>query len=315
MKHLYLAALLLASPSLLPGAEIKSVITFARENAGRPLPRFSNGYAIFYENDPAQITTFRMDGTPGFAARLDLPGVTRLRLIDAAAQPDGTVAVLATLQDPQQSRVTSAVAWFSPSGQVAKVHRLTHLAPLRLAVAPNGHLWVWGRLPQPANSPGPAADALWEFDPEGRFLQDRWPHQTQPGAPEGVLSPLPFHTLIATNATGVVFYALDSHELIHCSWSTGVTRRAIVPPAWSAHTNLTGASLDSSGVFRLAGTDPTGPTPRHVVYSIDEASQRFTPLDLTSTLAATRVGALLGGEGPQLLVYGHPASVIRVQLD
>ena len=80
----------------LSAAEIKNTTVFNRDNTGKSIPRFANGYAIFYDREAESVSWFLLDGTPRGQVKLSLPETSRINIVDVCARADGTIAVSAT---------------------------------------------------------------------------------------------------------------------------------------------------------------------------------------------------------------------------
>jgi len=261
-----------------------------RDNTGKPLPKYSNGYFIFYSHDGA-IASYSSSGALAAQFTVTLPGKTRFLVMDACAWPDGAMAIALSAAGGMGSAIVIA----SSSGQLERTVQTAPFGVAKVVCAPNRRLWAAGW----DGSPG--HDTLREYDSEGRFLQS-------------ILPGLSFPEFLVANDHSFGLYSLTANEFIRLDWSGTVTSRRATPPIARSSAVIISAALTPAGDLYLGGVaKATGG--QSVTLRWDRSANSFHPVAIPEAAGdEVRTMNVLGAAGNHLIFYTKPSGMARVSI-
>jgi hypothetical protein len=109
------ALLYLLSSGLLVGATLIETVPIPRENSGKPIPRYVNGYTLFYDTDGQTVAAYDRSGALRNQTQLSLPDGARLTISDVTADASGTLAVAGAAVGSGQ-QIANLIVWINPDG-------------------------------------------------------------------------------------------------------------------------------------------------------------------------------------------------------
>src|SRR5215813_3778604 len=127
-------------------ADSGSTVLISQDNSGRPLPRFGNGFTVFYDRETGTVSSFNARGELQTDVSLSLPESSRVVIRDVTANSAGVIAVAASAFSRDQQRVASVLIFVTVTGQIDRVVQTSPFASSRILFAPNGHLWAVGKV-------------------------------------------------------------------------------------------------------------------------------------------------------------------------
>ncbi len=288
-------------------SEIKSTAVFQRDNTGKPVPRFMNGYAVYYDRQAATVTWYLIDGTAKGETKLTLPETSRINIIDVCARKDGTIAVAATALSQDSDRSVPVIFWLRPDGTVGRIVRTSPFVSLRILFSPGGNLWAVGKVNDAAYRETPRHDILQEFDQVGKFVRS--------ALPVGDFAGVPGHpalqAILVGNGATLGLYSPQTDDYIELDWQGTVKSRSRILAVWPKSTSIVGATLTATGALYVGGVQ-SGSAPGPVLYRLDRAQAKFAPVEVPRTAGPLNLVTLLASEGDDLLFYAKPSGVVRI---
>jgi len=294
------------------GATVIGTQIFGRDNTGKPGPRFSNGYTIFYDRDQQSIVAYDSSGVIRTQSTLSLPDAARIMINDVTASKLGTIAVSATAVSRDEQQVAFVLIWIRADGQMERAVRTTPFGARKVAFDDNGHLWAFGLLQNEHRRTVAEHDTLREYDAQGVLVQSTLPRSQFTNCSA---HPAGRSALLVSNGSRLGVYSQDCQAYIELTPSGQFIAGWNLLPLGTVKIAFGG--LSSSGTFYWGGFDSgDGSSPgRAVVYRLDRASGSLVPVELPDGAASTTMLTLLGVENEDLVFYGKPSSIIRIRLD
>lgn len=310
-KGVCLSIALLGVSSLF-AATVVGTQMLGRDNTGKPIPRFSNGYTIFYDRDQQAIVVYDSAGVIRTQSTLSLPDAIKIVINDVSANRQGTIAVSATAVG-RDDHSAFVVVWIKADGQIERVVRTNPFAPRKIAFDGRGHLWAFGVLQDDQRRPVVEHDTLREYDAQGILLQSTLPTSQFGGCS---LHPASRSVLLASSDNSLGIYSQACQAYIEITESGELVGRWRLPSIGKLKAVFHGG-LSSTGTFYLGGFENgSGSSPgRAVVYRLDKASGNLIPIELPGGAGSTTMLTLLGLENEDLVFYGKPSSLVRIRLD
>lgn len=286
------------------GATITSTVTIDRNNANKPIPRFVNGFTVFYDRDAQTITSYDRSGKLNTQAALKLPDVARITIIDVTADSAGRLVVAGSASDSSGQYGASVLIWLKPDGGVEKVVRPDAFAVRRVLFTPGGILLALGGVRDVNLRETSSHDMVREYGPDGRLLRTLAPWTTfsdsgrHPSA-DGFL---------AANQEMFGIYSRATETYAEYSSSGSLLGKWTI--ALPAETDITGVGLTRSGFFYLGGFASRTGAP--VAYKLDRATGGLSPVDVPKDSQPVRIAGLLAAEDDSLIFYSRPTSIVKI---
>jgi hypothetical protein len=299
----------LACSAAIFGATAKDTVVMPRDNTGKPLPRFINGFTIFYDRDLQTVLSYDAMCAPKINITLALPETSRITILDVTARKDGMLAVAASAYSLDQQQAALVVFLIKPGGQIDRVVRTNPFAATRIIFGSNGHLWAVGKVHDEAFKETAHHDILREYDEQGQLVRTMLStdsFRTTSPPPAG-------QVLLVANRDRVGVYSQTANEYIEFDLLGNLAGRWSTP-TFPKSTAIVGAALTATGIFCVGGIT-RGEDGKTVAYRFNRASGQFNPIDLPTYGGATQLVTLLGVEDNDLVLYGKPASITRVTLE
>jgi hypothetical protein len=305
----FLTLLLLSFSSESIGAGIVNTLPLAKDNTGKPVPRFVNGYTLFYDRDQGTVEAFDRAGSRVMNVTLSLPDLGRINIVDVTASTAGRVVVLGSAISRDRTQFASVLIWIRPDGQTEKVVRLNPYAATRILFSGNGHLWAAGMARDSSFQETPEHDVLIEFDEHGEFVKSVLPRSMFAGAvghPAG-------GGYLATSGDRIGLYsemgrAYVEYDLAgHLIGKWGIAHLPNVK-------RPTGVGLTSNGEFYVGGWEKSkeAAAGRAVVYRLDRTTGQFVQFELPGVDATPKMLGLLGVDKDDLVLHCNPPSLARI---
>lgn len=307
-KHVWLLVTYLSICSVF-GSEVTEVVRVNRDNTGKPIPKYSNGYLLFYDHD-GTITSYTATGVLATQVKAALPDTSRLLVRDVCAWADGAIGVAISAMQTEQGAAASVIIKISPTGQVERATRTTPFGVSGVVCAPNGRLWAAGREHDASYRDVPVHNVLREYDSEGRLLQS-----TLSTSSFAIANQHPVGSLfLVANDHSFGLYSGTANEFVQLDWSGTVTSRSITPPIARSSAVVISAALTPADELYLGGVAKAkgGQT---VTMRWDRTANTFQPVSIPELAGDdVRTMNVLGAAGSQLIFYAKPSGMIRVSV-
>jgi hypothetical protein len=290
------------------GAGVKDTVLIPRDNGGKPTPRFSNGFTIFYDPAVNAVLSYGSGGGLKTQVALSLPESSRLTFRDAVATRDGNLAIAASGSFEDQQKLVSIILWVSHTGNIDRVVRTPSFAPVRLVFAPDGNLWTLGKVYDETFKETPEHEVVRGYDQQGKLIKTLLPVQSFKNAN---MHPAAGSFLVA-NAEKVGMYSPTAREYVEFDVS-GENVRRWTTPELPSKTVVLACGLTNRGDLYIGGVVKGKDGP--VTYRLDRTSGDLAPIRLPDTAGASRVLSLLGTIDNDLVLYSKPVGITRFSLE
>jgi len=304
---LLLANLAVAFPSEPDRIPIRTV-EIPRDWSNHSLPRFQNGLVLAYEFSRAAVWVYDYAGKRLVNVPVSAPGATATRIRDVAASPGGTIAAIGSAVDDRGGTI-QAIYWLGPSGAVTRALRTGPFLPLQVHFAPDGTLWVAGRVRDSNLDDAPEYDVLRQYDTQARLLNTALPRSL---LPVKFVAPDPTHSFLVGSKDRMGYYSPGASLYLELNASGEITGKwSVTPPP--ANADLVGCAMTAGGDVYLSGQKRRDPSDtsewRILLYKLDKAAGVLRPIEFRET-GASRSMLLIGSDGDELVFYGKmPTSV------
>lgn len=304
MKRIIPCALLLAySATINFAADSKGTILFNKDNGYKPIPRFSNGWTIFFDRDQATISCYDLGGSLRFKESLALPDTSRIFIREVTANKAGSAAVSATVTS-RNSQVASVILLLSPAGKIDRVIQTGNFAAGPLMFDSTGQLWAAGKVHDGTFREVPAFDTIRQYDERGTLLRSFLPTETFRRMPAPATE-----SLFAANQDRVGVYFKEANEYIEFDLSGQIAGRWTI--AAPDEKPVTAAALTSTGQLYIGGFNSK--RRNMFAYRLDKSSARFLPVALPDDSGSpSRMLTLMGAEGGDLIILTQPPGITRL---
>ncbi len=269
---------------------------FFAERLGPGIPQFGGGLIASDDFHTSMVWTTDMAGRTLTEATLALPGVKRFQIAQAAAGPDGGIAVAASAVGAGE-QWSSVIVWVGKAGHLVRVVKTSPYAVFSLAFAPDGSLWTAGRVRDEASRTAPEHDVIRRYDSQGRVIQSLLP-KTQFGAPPR-LDPCKNCWFVPGEGQMSVLFP-RTNDWIELSLDGRVLKRIKIAPPAADFERLTAATL--GGQVYISGQITGRKGPR--VFRLDQATGELAPVEFAAPMTSERISSLLGAAGDRLLALG-----------
>jgi hypothetical protein len=301
MKRLLFAALLFSMP--LSAQDVSLNYDFSH----RPVPKWQNGFLLAYQthNEPSAIFAFDRRGQLVLNKRIEIPDAGEVVIRDTAASLDGRFAITGW-----GTASGAFIASLTSSGAMAWMVNSTSYAAERIAFAPDGTLWAFGHVSDPAirrSQDAPDYPTLRQYDSQGHLVRavlsrDSFAFRTwlRPDA----------QAFMVTTSDRIGIYTDAAREWVEVSLNGDVLAR------WKGmdipeHDHATGAALLPNGAVYVSVQYHT--TPRTEVlqtYKLDKLSGKWNTVGQD-----TRTPPILGVDGEQIVTLGPYRALRWTRLD
>jgi len=277
----------------------------------RPVPKVQNGFVVSFNPLIADVWLFDESGNRVNNVRLSIPNASLVRVTDAAASPDGRIAILSSAATAE-GQLAPFIAWMDSSGRLDKVVRTTPFVAHRIVFAKDGTLWAVGHLYNDQHSTDvPKHDVVWQFGSDGRMLRSLLPSNS-------FSHPFPSATSwLTASANTIAVYFERTSELVEIDSTSGklLGRWTVPVPARSAGEiagSVGGIALTSSGdVVMVISSEDEKRVARPGFFRFDRQSGTLIPLDTSKVAAYTM---LLGADGDRLVLMGQDNGIFKFAL-
>lgn len=185
-------------------------VTVQRFFGRQPVPNWANGYFLGFEIDPARVYAYKNDGSLLFDNPLTFEDACNIMPSSIAASVADDFVVSGSFYSCQ-GEGTTFIAFLNSKGGVRKVVRLNKFAPLHVAYAPDGRLWVAGRATNyPSLEDPPDHDVLRVYNHEGTLLASSLRRSTFPKSRTHPSR----SSRLAVNENLVVYVTFEQNELV-----------------------------------------------------------------------------------------------------
>jgi len=268
----------------------------------RPVPTFQNGFIVSYNQTVGDVWLFDKNGARTNNVRLAIPDASVMRVNDAAAAPDGRIAILATAATAD-GKAAPFIAWLNAAGGVDKVMRTTPFVPSWISFTQDGTLWAVGHLYNEQHTKDvPPHDVLWRFSGDGNLLQTFLPSTSFSATWPSTQSRL------TASGNTVAIYFEKTREWVEIDGSSGkVSGRWIVsvPPKGTVQAI---ALTSSSTAILDVGLEDQNKVFKSNFFRLDRPSGKLTALD------ASKLGPytiLLGADADKLVMMGSEGGTFQ----
>jgi hypothetical protein len=289
-------------------------ITISRNFAGKPIPKWQNGFWAAYDHDqlPVMIYLFDQAGKQILMTELSFPTVIQIRIWDMTVSTTGELAVSGSSMSSTGAAV-AFVAWFSPTGKVERIIRTSPFSPLRICMASDGTVWGAGReiTPGSRREDERPHNVLNRYDKQGRLLDSLLPRASF--ATYDFEHPMLRAFLTCTNDR-VGIYSTVSREWIEVSSDHVVSRWKgvdLTPDnATTANSLVTGVAWAKDGEVYISREIREPKTGRATAefYTLNKQSAIWERIDLGDALGPRRWGALYGSDDADQLIVSTGGS-------
>lgn len=293
-------------------AEAPRTVRFGIDNSGKPIPRFSNGYTLFVEREPATILAYSADGAPPLRSVLESREYSHVTIADACARQDGSIAVSASAVtgDPGPSPRTALLFDIAPNGRVLRVTRTSPTGTGRLVCAPDGNVWLLARLLEEAAPDGSARGLLTVYNREGKQVRSHLPSRDFPIGK----SPIHGYPILAANADRLSIYSSATHEYLELNWEGRLLGKWQLPPIAPGGAKPVSGALTNSGELYLSATTSSASISRTDTFRLDRAENRFVRVDTPAGADRSQAEIVFGAAGGDLVFYTRPAGLLFVAM-
>lgn len=261
-------------------------------------------------NDPRpNLTVYGPDGGKVSETRIWFPDAVRVHVDGVSMYRDGT-ALAATSSLSGDGRLACALVRVAPPGQVVQVIRTDPFCAMRVAAAPDGAIWAFGRTPFAGKHEDPEVFQRYSSDGQllGKFLP-RSTFRTSAGHPDGGRSP---SSILAAADDRICAYSDPAGEWIEFDLDGRLLGRWQVraPEVPSADGRLEPARIMSLAVTESGEAYATVVAPNYAgLHALNRSAMRWEPAPGTSRLYEQhRLGRLYGADGEQLIL-SDPAAL------
>lgn len=284
----------------------EEVIRIDRSNGGKPVPRFSNEFLIFFDRELATVTSYKADGVMQVNTTLSLPGTSKLQVREVCADRDGTLAVAASATSSDGTSVVSTLFLIGANGQTLRAWQTPAYGPLRLVFSPAGSLWTIGREYDGTFRDIPEHMLLREYSRDGKLIRSALPRTSfaSPRHPVGSV-------FLASGADRLGVFSDAAGEYVELDWSGNVRGRWPLPGRSKAEGFYSGAAISAAGEF-YAGSMANNEQMTLQVVRLERDTGRLVPVPVPAQKGDVRASMFLGVSGDELVLYGRPSSMIRV---
>lgn len=296
MRFLCVAAMI-ASAAF--GATVASTVVIGHDNSNKPIPRFSNGFMIFYERTRPAVTVYDREGKRIAQTVLQIEGADVINIVDVTADRKGSTITSASIRSHDGQRVVSALIWLGTDGRIQRVVRLDSFAARKLHVTPSGSLLALGAERDSGARETSDHQMVLVFSPDGRMISSIAHRST-------------FASRIHPSADGFLFsngksfgiFSPINNAYIEYAMSGQQTGKWTVPQ--QSRVDFTGGGLMESGEIFVGGQDSDTGSP--FALKLDRSTGVWHPIVIPAKFAVP-----IGVEGGQLMLYGRPPSLIGLR--
>ncbi len=286
------------------GATITSTIAIDRNNANKPIPRFVNGFTVFYDRDAQTVTSYDRSGKLNTQAVLKLPDVARITITDVTADSAGRLVVAGSASDSSGQYGTSILIWINPDGSVERVVRPDAFAVRRVLFTPGGMLLALGGSRDSNLRETPSHDMVREYGSDGRIVRTLAPRTT---FSDSRRHPSADAFLTANQEVFGIYSRATETYAEYASSGSLLGKWTIAMPA---ETDITGVGLTRSGFFYLGGFASRTGAP--IAYKLDRASGSLSLVEIPKDSQSIRITGLLAAEDDSLIFYCRPTSILKL---
>lgn len=288
------AALFLARSAVYAADD--SIITIQRDNSNKPLPKFSNGWTLFYEHNPPKVIAYDSDGRLKFESSFAMKGVKQLMIVDLAASVSGKVVICASVTSDSDEQRAAVLIWVNPSGTVEKVVRTSPFGASRVVFGPGDQVWALGLVRGTDGKSDQPHDVLRMYDQSGVLIKTALPRQGF------AKNPVSGAIMITTNDRFGILSS-PNQQYVEFDWSGKELGRWRFEFPANHRPDIIGAGLTSTGELVVANTGIAGK--ESVSYRFDRSNGQLIPSTHLSERDGVRYIQVLGSEGNRLVIYGH----------
>lgn len=276
-------------------ARVDHVIAFEKDFSQQPIPRFRNKFVVAYDRGHTRLMVWDATGNAVLERELELPGAAKIGISDIAVSADGTIAVSASAYSAS-GQGSAVIAWLNPRGELIRVVVTNPSAARRVAFAPDGTLWAFGRTFDANLRDAAQYSLLQRYGSDGRWIKSALPRSS---FPTGGSAP---YTDCFLTVTGdrIAVVSVSASEWVELSLEGEVLGRwpwKIDPDA-----RFTGVALTPNGtLFASLENEDLG----HL-HQYERASKSWNIVDTTRTRGAREGFVLLGNDGDALVARTKP---------
>jgi hypothetical protein len=277
-----------------PVAQVDHTIAFERDFSKQPIPRFRNKFVVGYDSGHTHLMIWDAKGNDVLNRELALPGAAKVSISDIAISSDGMIAVSASAYSGT-GHGSAVIAWLNLRGELIRVVVTNPSAARRLAFAPDGSLWAFGRTFDADLKDVPQYSMLQRYSADGRLIKSVLPRSIFPAggdAPytECYLAAADRIAVVSVSAAEWIELSLEGEILGRWPWKTGP---GII---------TTGVALTPNGaLFATLINGDSGQLHRY-----DRSSQSWKVVDTAQARGPRQGLVLLGNDGDTLVVRSKP---------
>src|SRR5262250_3252530 len=116
-----IAFLLIAGVTATPGETIAGITPISRDNSNKPVPKFSNGFTIFFDRNLQTVDLYDKNASLRTTAILRLPDTGKFLISDVSASSKGILAISGTTVSNNGDRLATVIVWCGQQGQIERV--------------------------------------------------------------------------------------------------------------------------------------------------------------------------------------------------
>ena len=283
------------------GAEVPSmarldhVTAFDKDFSQQPIPRFRNKFVVGYDRGHTRLRMWDAAGNAVLEKELNLPGAAKVAISDIAVSSEGTIAVSASAYSAS-GQGSAVIAWLNPRGELIRVVVTNPFAARRVAFAPDGTLWAFGRVFDENLRDAAHYSLLQRYDSDGRWIKSALPRSSFPtggGAP---------YTNCFLTVTGdrIAVVSVTASEWVELSLEGEVLGRW--PWKLDPDVIFTGVALTPNGMlFASLENENLGHLHRY-----DRASKSWNVVDTTQARGPREGFVVLGNDGDAVVARTKP---------